>query len=111
MQDPAFWAGRRVLLTGHTGFKGSWLLLWLQQLGDAEWTYAFEPESEPNLFRQLAQARPAGESWQLQIGALADLDALKALVLRAHRRLCCTWPPSPWCGAATRIRSAPGPPT
>lgn len=31
--DPAFWAGRRVLLTGHTGFKGAWLLLWLSRLG------------------------------------------------------------------------------
>ena len=31
--DPAFWRGRRVLLTGHTGFKGAWLCLWLQQLG------------------------------------------------------------------------------
>jgi CDP-glucose 4,6-dehydratase len=31
--DPAFWRGRRVLLTGHTGFKGAWLSLWLQQLG------------------------------------------------------------------------------
>jgi GDP-D-mannose dehydratase len=33
MLDPSFWEGRRVLITGHTGFKGSWLLLWLQQLG------------------------------------------------------------------------------
>ena len=31
--NPAFWRGRRVLLTGHTGFKGSWLLLWLESLG------------------------------------------------------------------------------
>ena len=31
--DPAFWRAKRVLLTGHTGFKGGWLGLWLQQLG------------------------------------------------------------------------------
>ena len=31
--DPSFWRGRRVLLTGHTGFKGAWLALWLQSLG------------------------------------------------------------------------------
>ena len=31
--DPKFWNGKRVLLTGHTGFKGSWLALWLQRLG------------------------------------------------------------------------------
>ena len=84
MLDTPFWAGRRVLLTGHTGFKGSWLLLWLQQLGAQVWTYALEPEPEPNLFRQLAQARPAGEAWQHQIGDLADLEALKALALRAQ---------------------------
>jgi CDP-glucose 4,6-dehydratase len=84
MLDASFWSGRRVLLTGHTGFKGSWLLLWLQQLGAQVWTYALEPEPEPNLFRQLAQARPAGDGWQHQIGDLADMEALKALVLRAQ---------------------------
>lgn len=84
MRDPSFWAGRRVLLTGHTGFKGSWLLLWLQELGAQVWTYALEPEAEPNLFRQLAAARPAGEGWQHQIGDLADLEALKALVQQAQ---------------------------
>ena len=84
MLDSAFWAGRRVLLTGHTGFKGSWLLLWLQELGAQVWTYALEPEAEPNLFRQLAQARPAGEAWQHQIGDLANLEALKSLVQRSQ---------------------------
>ena len=82
--DPSFWSGRRVLLTGHTGFKGSWLLLWLQELGAQVWTFALEPESSPNLFSQLAEARPAGQGWENQIGDLADLVALKALVLRAQ---------------------------
>jgi CDP-glucose 4,6-dehydratase len=59
-------------------------LLWLQQLGAQVWTFALEPEPEPNLFRQLAKARPAGEGWHHQIGDLADLVALKALVLRAQ---------------------------
>ena len=81
---PAFWYGRRVLLTGHTGFKGSWLLLWLQELGAQVWTYALEPEPSPNLFRQLADARPPGKSWHNQIGDLADFEALKALVLKAQ---------------------------
>ena len=84
MLDPSFWSGRRVLLSGHTGFKGSWLLLWLQQLGAQVWTYALEPEPEPSLFRQLAEARPAGDGWQHQIGDLADLVTLKALMLRAQ---------------------------
>ncbi|WP_115120211.1 CDP-glucose 4,6-dehydratase [Synechococcus sp. UW105] len=84
MPDPIFWAGRRVLLTGHTGFKGSWLLLWLQQLGAQVWTFAKDPEPSPSLFRYLAHDRPAGDGWHHQIGDLADLEALKALVTQAQ---------------------------
>lgn len=82
--DTSFWSGRRVLLTGHTGFKGSWLLLWLQELGSQVWTFALEPDPSPNLFVQLAEARPAGHRWHHQIGDLADFDALKSLVLKAR---------------------------
>lgn len=46
---PAFWAGRRVLLTGHTGFKGAWLWLWLTKLGAEVTGFALAPEGEPNL--------------------------------------------------------------
>lgn len=84
MPQAAFWAGKRVLLTGHTGFKGSWLLLWLQQLGAEVWGYALEPDPEPNLFRQLVQFRPAGQDWHHTIGDLADQAALKQLVQEAQ---------------------------
>ena len=84
MLDSSFWAGRRVLLTGHTGFKGSWLLLWLQQLGAEVWCYALEPDPEPNLFRQVYDARPPGNSWHHQVGDLADLSALRELVQRSQ---------------------------
>ena len=48
--NPAFWKNRRVFLTGHTGFKGSWLSLWLQML-EAEVTgFALAPPTEPSLF-------------------------------------------------------------
>ena len=50
--DPAFWRGRRVLLTGHTGFKGSWLALLLRQLGADVVGLALDPPSEPSLFVQ-----------------------------------------------------------
>ncbi len=45
-----FWRGKRVFLTGHTGFKGSWLTLWLQSLGAEVHGYALSPPTEPNLF-------------------------------------------------------------
>lgn len=45
-----FWAGKRVFLTGHTGFKGSWLALWLQKLGSEVIGYSLPPPSRPSLF-------------------------------------------------------------
>lgn len=48
--DPQFWRGKRVLVTGHTGFKGSWLSLWLQSLGAELTGFALEPSTGPNLF-------------------------------------------------------------
>ena len=44
------WNGRRVFLTGHTGFKGGWLALWLSRLGAKVQGYALDPSTEPNLF-------------------------------------------------------------
>ena len=43
--EPAFWCGRRVLITGHTGFKGSWLALWLVELGAEVFGLGLQPES------------------------------------------------------------------
>src|SRR5579859_6701392 len=47
---PAFWKNKRVFLTGHTGFKGSWLALWLQHLGAEVTGYALDPPTNPSLF-------------------------------------------------------------
>jgi CDP-glucose 4,6-dehydratase len=49
-----FWRGRRVLLTGHTGFKGAWMSLWLEALGAEVWGYALAPTGEPNLWSMVA---------------------------------------------------------
>jgi CDP-glucose 4,6-dehydratase len=48
----SFWAGKRVLVTGHTGFKGSWLALWLQALGADVVGLSLDPPTTPSLFRQ-----------------------------------------------------------
>ena len=48
----AFWQGKRVLLTGHTGFKGAWLGLWLQRLGAKVTGLALPPPTQPSLFEQ-----------------------------------------------------------
>lgn len=48
--DPDFWAGRRVLITGHTGFKGAWLSLWLQALGAEVSGLAPGPPTQPSLY-------------------------------------------------------------
>ena len=72
MVDPAFWVGKRVFLTGHTGFKGSWLALWLQSLGAVVKGFALAPDTSPDLF---GIARVA-ESMKSEIGDIRDLDAL-----------------------------------
>jgi nucleoside-diphosphate-sugar epimerase len=46
MLDRSYWKGRRVLVTGHTGFKGSWLSLWLQALGADVTGFALEPPTQ-----------------------------------------------------------------
>ncbi|WCF05658.1 CDP-glucose 4,6-dehydratase [Paenibacillus thiaminolyticus] len=51
MGSTSFWSNRKVLITGHTGFKGTWLALWLHTLGADVTGYALLPSGEPNLFR------------------------------------------------------------
>jgi CDP-glucose 4,6-dehydratase len=52
MLNRSFWKGRKVLVTGHTGFKGSWLCLWLESLGANVTGYALAPPTEPSLFEK-----------------------------------------------------------
>lgn len=71
----AFWRERRVLLTGHTGFKGSWLCLWLEKLGAAAATVALEPDTSPSLYTSLAP-------WPNDRHHVADIRDF--LTLRSH---------------------------
>lgn len=52
----AFWAGKRVLLTGHTGFKGGWAAIWLSRMGAAVTGLALAPDQTPSLFEQASVA-------------------------------------------------------
>lgn len=70
------WAGRRVLLTGHTGFKGSWLALWLHRLGAQVAGVALPPPSEPSLF-ELARV---GELVSHHEADIRDLAAVRTAV-------------------------------
>jgi len=55
--NPTFWSGKKVFVTGHTGFKGSWLCLWLQQLGSEVTGYSLQPPTNPSLFDVAKVAR------------------------------------------------------
>ncbi len=74
----AFWRGKRVLLTGHTGFKGAWLALLLERLGAEVTGFALAPEAGPSAFVAL---RPAITS---RIGDLRDAAAVQAAVQEAR---------------------------
>lgn len=78
--DTGFWAGKRVLITGHTGFKGSWLSLWLQSLGADLCGYALDPPTEPSLY----ESADVGSGMRSMIGDVQDLDSMCRAV-EAHR--------------------------
>jgi CDP-glucose 4,6-dehydratase len=78
--DLGFWRGRRVLLTGHTGFKGAWLSLWLQSLGAEVTGFATDVPTQPSLY-ELAKV---GESMESMVGDVRDPEAVAAAVVAAN---------------------------
>ena len=73
--NPAFWQGKRVLLTGHTGFKGSWMSLWLQSMGAQVTGYALAPPTNPSLF----EIADVAQGMTSIIGDIRDLAKLQAV--------------------------------
>ncbi len=70
-----FFLGKKVLITGHTGFKGSWLSLWLQSMGAQVVGFALSPPTTPSLF----DVANVGAGMTSIIGDIRDLDSLRAV--------------------------------
>lgn len=77
--DHSFWRGRRIFVTGHTGFKGGWLSLWLQQLRARVTGYALNPPTEPSLF----EVAGVGSGLESITGDIRDLERLAAAMRAA----------------------------
>lgn len=75
-----FWRGKRVFLTGHTGFKGSWLSLWLTQLGAEVTGYALPAPTQPSLF----EAAHVAGGMNSFLGDIRDADTLRQAMVAAR---------------------------
>ena len=78
--SPGFWSGKRVLITGHTGFKGGWLAIWLQRLGADVTGIALPPNTTPSLF-ELARV---AQGMQSHICDIRDAAALAEVLIAAQ---------------------------
>jgi CDP-glucose 4,6-dehydratase len=79
-----FWSGKRVLLTGHTGFKGGWLALWLADMGAEVHGYALQPPTTPSLFEVAGVGSRISSS---TIADVRDAAAVSAAVTRAKPQI------------------------
>ncbi|MGX1305316.1 CDP-glucose 4,6-dehydratase [Amorphus suaedae] len=78
--DPSFWRGRRVLLTGHTGFKGSWTSLLLSEMGAETYGLALPPDGTDSLF----EVTGAADGMSHSVGDIRDLDVVRTAMERAR---------------------------
>ena len=81
--DPDFWRGKRVLVTGHTGFKGAWLSFWLQRMGAQVFGLALPPSTHPNLFDLLKLA----ERMDSSMGDIRDPAVVQRRLAEANPQI------------------------
>lgn len=74
--NKSFWKNKRVLVTGHTGFKGSWLTLWLHSLGAKVTGVSLEPQTKPSLFNEAKIA----ELCEHHVCDIRNLDSLRSII-------------------------------
>lgn len=79
--NPSFWSGKRVFITGHTGFKGGWLSLWLASMGAKITGYALKPNTTPNFFEVTKIASGLDHS---HIADIRDLEKLRKTMAQAE---------------------------
>lgn len=78
--NPEFWLDKRVLLTGHTGFKGGWLALWLQKMNARVFGFSLPAATTPNLF----EVAKIADSMDSDYGDITDLASIRAAFRRAE---------------------------
>ena len=76
--NTTFWKGKKVLITGHTGFKGGWLSLWLQHLGADTIGYALTPPTSPSLYNEAS----VHENMESIYGDIRSLENLKSVFIK-----------------------------
>jgi CDP-glucose 4,6-dehydratase len=84
LPTPEFWAGKRVLITGHTGFKGGWLAFWLHSLGAKVAGYSRPPSTSPNFFETCGLESML--SWHT-LGEVYDDHALDSFVKQVEPQI------------------------
>lgn len=78
--SPEFWNGKRVYVTGHTGFKGSWLVTWLKKMGAQVTGYSLAPETKPSLFSEMENDLMMTS----EIGDIRDFEKFSKSLQRAN---------------------------
>jgi len=80
MVNREFWKGKRVFVTGHTGFKGSWLVTWLTNMGAKVTGYSLAPETQPSLFSEIEKDL----SMDSIIGDICDYESFSQALKKAN---------------------------